>query len=137
MEKGEIGKVRKCKFTKARLLMYNPHFHPELYLRWALISRWVTSNIASQGSQLIGMPEIFDGENEEYALPRCKNIWTNKYPSQPFEISVSFGAWVRYSTNVVATSGWFSLSLCLLFFINNFNLKKKLQSAKYCVCVCF
>ncbi|XP_075660078.1 glycine-rich domain-containing protein 2 isoform X2 [Castanea sativa] len=39
----------------------------------------------SRFSKLIGKPAIFDEENEEYALLRCKNIWTHKYPSEPFE----------------------------------------------------
>ena len=62
------------------------------------------------------MPKNFYGENEEHALLRYKIIWTNKYPSQPFEISVSFGAWVRYSTIVVATSSWLSFTLVFFFF---------------------
>lgn len=36
-------------------------------------------------SKLVGKPAIFDEENEEYALMRCKEIWTRKYPSEPFE----------------------------------------------------
>lgn len=36
-------------------------------------------------SKLIGKPAIFDEENEEYALMRCKEIWTRTYPSEPFE----------------------------------------------------
>ncbi|KAL0006106.1 hypothetical protein SO802_013667 [Lithocarpus litseifolius] len=39
----------------------------------------------SRFSKLIGKPAIFDEENEEYALLRCQNIWTHKYPSEPFE----------------------------------------------------
>ncbi|GMY21800.1 glycine-rich domain-containing protein 1 isoform X2 [Fagus crenata] len=39
----------------------------------------------SRFSKLIGKAAIFDEENEEYALLRCKTIWTHKYPSEPFE----------------------------------------------------
>lgn len=36
-------------------------------------------------SKLIGKPAIFNEGNEEYALMRCKEIWSRKYPSEPFE----------------------------------------------------
>lgn len=36
-------------------------------------------------SKLIGKPAIFNEENEEYALMRCKESWKRKYPSEPFE----------------------------------------------------
>lgn len=36
-------------------------------------------------SKLIGKPAIFDEENEEYALMRCKEIWESRYPNEPFE----------------------------------------------------
>ncbi|KAI4349932.1 hypothetical protein L6164_010473 [Bauhinia variegata] len=36
-------------------------------------------------SKLIGKPAIFDEENEEYALMRCREIWNLKYPSESFE----------------------------------------------------
>ncbi|CAN0914127.1 Glycine-rich domain-containing protein 1 [Linum grandiflorum] len=36
-------------------------------------------------SRLIGKPSIFDEENEEYALIRCKQLWLQKYPNEPFE----------------------------------------------------
>ncbi|KAL7126513.1 hypothetical protein ABFS83_14G193000 [Erythranthe nasuta] len=39
----------------------------------------------SKFSKLIGKPAIFDEENEEYALNRCREIWENKFPSEPFE----------------------------------------------------
>lgn len=38
----------------------------------------------SRFSKLIGKPAIFDEENEEYALMRCREIWEHKYPSEPF-----------------------------------------------------
>lgn len=40
----------------------------------------------SRFSKLIGKPSIFNEENEEYALIRCREIWTKRYPSEPFEI---------------------------------------------------
>ncbi|KAI3448542.1 hypothetical protein Pfo_005207 [Paulownia fortunei] len=39
----------------------------------------------SKFSKLIGKPTIFDEENEEYALNRCREIWESKFPSEPFE----------------------------------------------------
>ncbi|OWM72459.1 hypothetical protein CDL15_Pgr018344 [Punica granatum] len=39
----------------------------------------------SRFSKLIGKPAIFDKENEEYALIRCRAIWSQRYPSEPFE----------------------------------------------------
>ncbi|KAL0375786.1 UNVERIFIED_CONTAM: hypothetical protein Scaly_0696200 [Sesamum calycinum] len=39
----------------------------------------------SRFSKLIGKPGIFDEENEEYALDRCREIWESKFPSEPFE----------------------------------------------------
>lgn len=39
----------------------------------------------SRFSKLIGKAAIFDEENEEYALNRCKKIWEYRYPSEPFE----------------------------------------------------
>ncbi|KAK6121111.1 hypothetical protein DH2020_045137 [Rehmannia glutinosa] len=39
----------------------------------------------SRFSKLIGKPAIFDEENEEYALNRCREIWESSFPSEPFE----------------------------------------------------
>ncbi|KAL2469130.1 hypothetical protein Fot_50706 [Forsythia ovata] len=39
----------------------------------------------SRFSKLIGKPTIFDEENEEYALNRCREIWEHRFPSEPFE----------------------------------------------------
>ncbi|XP_058077018.1 uncharacterized protein LOC131225499 isoform X2 [Magnolia sinica] len=36
--------------------------------------------------KLIEKPAIFDDENEEYALIRCREIWTIRYPSEPFDL---------------------------------------------------
>ncbi|XVF57540.1 hypothetical protein PTKIN_Ptkin06aG0213800 [Pterospermum kingtungense] len=42
----------------------------------------------SRFSKLIGKPAIFNEENEEYALMRCKEIWVQRYPYEPFENEV-------------------------------------------------
>ncbi|XP_022745896.1 uncharacterized protein LOC111296107 isoform X1 [Durio zibethinus] len=42
----------------------------------------------SRFSKLIGKPAIFNEENEEYALMRCRAIWVQKYSSEPFENEV-------------------------------------------------
>ncbi|KAH0728441.1 glycine-rich domain-containing protein 2 [Solanum tuberosum] len=39
----------------------------------------------SRFSKLIGKAAIFNEENEEYALNRCKGIWVQRYPTEPFE----------------------------------------------------
>ncbi|TYI03072.1 hypothetical protein ES332_A11G311900v1 [Gossypium tomentosum] len=39
-------------------------------------------------SKQIGKPAIFNEENEEYALMRCKQIWVQKFSSEPFENEV-------------------------------------------------
>ncbi|KAI5658668.1 hypothetical protein M9H77_27461 [Catharanthus roseus] len=39
----------------------------------------------SRFSKLIGKATIFDEENEEYALNKCKEIWEYRYPTEPFE----------------------------------------------------
>ncbi|XP_057424744.1 uncharacterized protein LOC130718231 isoform X2 [Lotus japonicus] len=36
-------------------------------------------------SKLIGRAAIFDEENREYALMRCREIWSSKYPFESFE----------------------------------------------------
>ncbi|KAF3454554.1 hypothetical protein FNV43_RR05002 [Rhamnella rubrinervis] len=36
-------------------------------------------------SKLIGKPGIFDEENEDYALMRCREMWESRYPNEPFE----------------------------------------------------
>ncbi|KAL8553921.1 hypothetical protein ACS0TY_002252 [Phlomoides rotata] len=38
--------------------------------------------------KLVGKPTIFDEENEEYALNRCRIIWEHRFPSEPFENEV-------------------------------------------------
>ncbi|KAL7600308.1 hypothetical protein Lser_V15G24173 [Lactuca serriola] len=39
----------------------------------------------SRFSKLIGKPAIFNQENKDYALERCREIWIAKYPCEPFE----------------------------------------------------
>ncbi|KAK4339693.1 hypothetical protein RND71_041155 [Anisodus tanguticus] len=39
----------------------------------------------SRFSKLIGKAAIFNEENEEYALRRCKEIWVQRYPTEPFD----------------------------------------------------
>lgn len=39
----------------------------------------------SRFSKLIGKPAIFNQENKDYALDRCREIWIARYPSEPFE----------------------------------------------------
>lgn len=39
----------------------------------------------SKFSKLIGKPAIFNEENEEYALLRCRDFWVRRYPNEPFE----------------------------------------------------
>ncbi|XP_061363320.1 glycine-rich domain-containing protein 2 isoform X6 [Gastrolobium bilobum] len=40
-------------------------------------------------SKLIGRAAIFDEENREYALMRCREIWSSKYPLESFENEAS------------------------------------------------
>lgn len=39
----------------------------------------------SRFSKLIGKAAIFNQENKDYALERCREIWISKYPSESFE----------------------------------------------------
>ncbi|KAJ9185959.1 hypothetical protein P3X46_005526 [Hevea brasiliensis] len=39
-------------------------------------------------SKFLGKPAIFDEENEEYALMRCKELWMRRYPNECFENQV-------------------------------------------------
>ncbi|KAL3538209.1 hypothetical protein ACH5RR_001575 [Cinchona calisaya] len=50
-------------------------------------------------SKLIGKPTIFDEENEEYALNRCREIWEYRYPSEPFENESDFNLENPYVIN--------------------------------------
>ncbi|KAK1319749.1 hypothetical protein QJS10_CPB04g00878 [Acorus calamus] len=36
--------------------------------------------------RLIEKPPIFDDENEDYAMDACREVWTNRYPSEPFDL---------------------------------------------------
>ncbi|KAH6805829.1 enolase [Perilla frutescens var. frutescens] len=50
----------------------------------------------SRFSKLVGKPTIFDEENEEYALNRCRKIWEFKFPSEPFENEADDGSTKNY-----------------------------------------
>ncbi|KAL8130511.1 hypothetical protein V2J09_019666 [Rumex salicifolius] len=39
----------------------------------------------SRFSKIIGKPAIFDRENEDYAFSRCSQIWSSRYPNEPFD----------------------------------------------------
>lgn len=39
----------------------------------------------SRFSKIVGKPAIFDGENEDYAYNRCREIWSSRYQNEPFE----------------------------------------------------
>lgn len=61
-----------------------------IVILWRLISRLFDQAsyiqyCESRFTKVIGKPTIFDEEIEEYALGRCKEIWDNRYPSEPFE----------------------------------------------------
>ncbi|XP_027366942.1 uncharacterized protein LOC113873143 [Abrus precatorius] len=51
-------------------------------------------------SKLIGRARIFDEENREYALMRCREIWNTKYPFEAFENEASSDS-QDYSSTVV------------------------------------
>lgn len=54
-------------------------------------------------SKLIGRVTIFDEENREYALMRCREIWNSKYPFESFENEAT--------SDSMDSEGTFSLSL--------------------------
>ncbi|PWA79612.1 hypothetical protein CTI12_AA203980 [Artemisia annua] len=39
----------------------------------------------SRFSKVIGKPAIFNQENKEYAVERCREIWISRYPTESFE----------------------------------------------------
>ncbi|KAJ0976291.1 hypothetical protein J5N97_018256 [Dioscorea zingiberensis] len=47
---------------------------------------------ASRFGFLIDRPAIFDDENENYALSRCREIWELRYPSEPFDLEIVAGS---------------------------------------------
>ncbi|CAI9103462.1 OLC1v1001943C1 [Oldenlandia corymbosa var. corymbosa] len=53
----------------------------------------------SKFSKLIGKAAIFDEENEEYAVNRCREIWEQRYPSEPFENEYDFDSETPYVVN--------------------------------------
>ncbi|WOL12203.1 glycine-rich domain-containing protein 2 [Canna indica] len=46
----------------------------------------------SRFGALVDRPLIMDDENEEYAYFRCREIWTVRYPSEPFDLEVDADA---------------------------------------------
>lgn len=63
----------------------NDHSFPSLVLIRLCFQVNYGQYCESKFSKLIGKPTIFDEENEEYALNRCREIWMRRYPSEPFE----------------------------------------------------
>lgn len=43
----------------------------------------------SRFGRLVERPAIFDDGNAEYASNRCRDIWTARYPSEPFDLEIS------------------------------------------------
>ncbi|KAK9161627.1 hypothetical protein Syun_007968 [Stephania yunnanensis] len=67
-----------------------PIVQPPLDIQWVWLCH--TLNQASyrrycesRFSKLISKSMILDDENEEYALNRCRDMWSLRYPSEPFE----------------------------------------------------
>nr|GMD48301.1 glycine-rich domain-containing protein 1 [Ipomoea batatas] len=52
----------------------------------------------SRFSKVIGKATIFNEENEDYALNRCREIWLCRYPSEPFENECDSNVENRVST---------------------------------------
>ncbi|KAF5786470.1 putative Glycine-rich domain-containing protein [Helianthus annuus] len=68
----------------------------------------------SRFSKLIGKPAIFNQENKDYALERCKEKWISRYPSESFENEANSD---DLQTNVLQTDyllGEISKQRCLL-----------------------
>lgn len=53
----------------------------------------------SRFGKLIGKRAIFDEENEDYALDRCRVIWEQRHPSEPFEIDLDLSSTKTYVAN--------------------------------------
>ncbi|KAI3774419.1 hypothetical protein L1987_48974 [Smallanthus sonchifolius] len=71
----------------------------------------------SRFSKLIGKPAIFNQENKDYVLERCKEIWVSKYPSESFENEDDFDDDDIHNVNVVEMVyllGEISKQRCLL-----------------------
>ncbi|XP_060219283.1 glycine-rich domain-containing protein 1 isoform X1 [Lycium barbarum] len=67
-----------------------PMIHPPLDIEWVWYCHTINpvsyrQYCESRFSKLIGKAAIFNEENEEYALNRCKEIWSHRYPTEPFE----------------------------------------------------
>ncbi|XP_062003284.1 uncharacterized protein LOC133720821 [Rosa rugosa] len=67
-----------------------PVVHPPIDIEWVWFCHTLNpvhyrQYCESRFSRLIGKPTIFDEENEEYALMRCRDFWVKRYPDEPFE----------------------------------------------------
>lgn len=40
---------------------------------------------------MVDRPAIFDDENQEYAESRCRELWAQRYPSEPFDLEDNGG----------------------------------------------
>ncbi|KAM2625836.1 hypothetical protein TB1_032643 [Malus domestica] len=67
-----------------------PVIHPPIDIEWVWFCH--TLNPVSyrhyceqKFSNLIGKATIFNEENKEYALMKCREIWIRRYPNEPFE----------------------------------------------------
>jgi hypothetical protein len=61
-------------------------------------------------SKVVGRAVIYDEENREYALIRCKEIWNSKYPFESFENEASSDS---QDSDLVVDEGSIILSLSL------------------------
>ncbi|XP_075094627.1 glycine-rich domain-containing protein 1-like [Nicotiana tabacum] len=67
-----------------------PMILPPLDIEWVWYCHTLNSvsyrqYCESRFCKLIGKATIVNEENEEYALNRCKEIWVQRYPTEPFE----------------------------------------------------
>ncbi|KVH95191.1 Protein of unknown function DUF1399 [Cynara cardunculus var. scolymus] len=67
-----------------------PMILPPLDIEWVWFCHTLNPVVYRQYCEsrflkLIGKSAIFNQENRDYALERCREIWVAKYPSEPFE----------------------------------------------------
>lgn len=77
-----------------------PTIHPPIDIEWVWFCHtlnpvYYRQYCESKFSKLIGKATIFDDENEEYALMRCRELWVRRYPNEPFENEVYSDSDVR------------------------------------------
>ncbi|XP_051144445.1 glycine-rich domain-containing protein 2 isoform X2 [Andrographis paniculata] len=58
-----------------------PMILPPLDVEWIKYKNYCESRF----SKPIGKAAIFDEENEDYAVERCREIWESRFPTEPFE----------------------------------------------------